>query len=109
MKGGPDGWMYASIGGIVGGCFFAAIRLLVWVVLRLAMLMMWVNGSVLLLSDEEEEDEEEGCSMRISRRLSFSARPSCQVALAHQPMTSSLMLSNFSLRDTRSRTQRGKM
>ena len=47
--------------------------------------------------------------MRISRRPSFSARPSCQVALAHQPMTSSLMLSNLSLRDTRSRTQRGKM
>lgn len=32
---------------MAGGCFFfAGMRLLVWVVLRLAMLMMWVDGPV---------------------------------------------------------------
>lgn len=41
-------------------------------------------------------------------KLSFAAKPSCQVALAHQPTTSSLMLSSFGLRFTKSRIQRGK-
>ena len=51
---GPDGWIYAMIGGIAWGFCFAGVRLLVWVVLRLAMLMVWVDGLVLLLSGEEE-------------------------------------------------------
>lgn len=106
---GLDGWIYARIGGIARICCFTGMRLLVWVVLRLGRLMMLVDGLVSMLSGEGEEDEEEGCLMRISRRPSFSARPSCQVAFAHHPTTSSLMLSSFSLRDTRSRTQRGKM
>lgn len=44
---GPDGWIYARIGGMaeVFRCF-AGFRLLVWVVLRLAMLMLRVDGPV---------------------------------------------------------------
>ena len=38
-------------------------------------------------------------------RPSFGTRPSCQVALAHQPMTSSLMLSNFGFWLMKSRIQ----
>lgn len=46
VEGGPDGWIYARIGGMAGVCCcFAGLRLLVWVVLRLAMLMLWVDGS----------------------------------------------------------------
>lgn len=41
-------------------------------------------------------------------KFSFASKPSCQVALAHQPTTSSLMLSSFGLRFTKSRIQRGK-
>ena len=46
VESGPDEWIYARIGGMVGGCCFAGLRLLVWVVLMLAMLMMWVDGPV---------------------------------------------------------------
>lgn len=47
VEGGPDGWIYARIGGMAGVCCcFAGLRLLVWVVLRLAMLMLWVDGPV---------------------------------------------------------------
>lgn len=45
---------------------------------------------------------------RMSRSPSFSASPSCQVAFAHQPSTSSLMLSNVSLAFIICSTQYGK-
>lgn len=44
-EGGPDGWIYAKIGGMAEVfCSFVGLMLLVWVVLRLAMLMLWVDG-----------------------------------------------------------------
>lgn len=60
VEGGPDGCTYTRIGGIAWGVCFTGVRLLVWVVLRLAMLMTCVDVLVFLLSGEEEEDEEEG-------------------------------------------------
>lgn len=46
-EGGPDGWIYAKIGGMAEVfCCFVGLMLLVWVVLRLAMLMLLVDGPV---------------------------------------------------------------
>lgn len=45
---------------------------------------------------------------RIARKPSFSPRPSCQLAFAHQPTTSSLMLSKVSFCLMYSSTQCGK-
>ena len=79
-----------------------------WVVLMLARSisssMFWVVWLVSLVSVEEEEDD---VGSKTERRPSFSARPSCQLALAHQPTTSSLMLSKWSFRLIMSRTQCG--
>ena len=106
------GWMYDRNGGTErGGFFFASFRLsaLTCVLLMLARSISsstlpfawWLPFSPSLLLSSEEEN----VGSKTSRRLNFSAKPSCQPALAHQPTTSSLMLSKRSFRLIMSRTQ----
>lgn len=96
--------MYDSMGGIERGCLLVDVgvegggrKALVCVLLILARSMSfsmfplaWLPVSWSLSSSVEP-------GSRISRRPSLSAKPSCQLALAHQPTTSSLILSNDSL------------
>lgn len=63
-------------------------------------------GLVGLSSLGSSKEVEEGS--RIRRRQSLSPRPSCQLAFAHQPTTSSLILSKLSFCLIYSSTQCGK-
>lgn len=97
------GGMGRGLGEVVDGG--GVVRVLVWVLLMLARLiessmvpLVRPLGSLISASSEDE-------GSRIWRRCSLSARPSCQPALAHQPTTSSLMLSKVSFCFIMSRTQ----
>ena len=102
------GWMYDRNGGTERGGFFTSFCLsaLTCVLLMLArsisssmLPFAWLPFSPSLPSSKEN------VGSKTSRRLSFSAKPSCQLALAHQPTTSSLILSKCSFRLIMSRTQ----
>lgn len=62
--------------------------------------LTWLPFSAAFMPGSEED-----VGSKTWRRFSFSARPSCQLALAHEPTTSSLMLSKCSLRWIMPRTQ----